>query len=164
MKKILVFLISFITTISVSGATASFNITAAATTNNVLSAAALVQGATFVNAETNAVTVTIYDAPGYSATYTNAAYVTRGWTSSNLVSTITNILGVVQTWTNSVVVQTSTTNAANTAAVYRVLATLSVPASTTTVWEPVSPLYAGYGLLLTNGAAVSGTISYSPTR
>lgn len=164
MKKILGLLVSLLISFTVNGATAAFNISAAGVTNNLLSVAANIQSITFVNATTNAVGVKLYDAPGYSATYTNAAYVTVGWTASTVITTNVNILGATNYWTNSVVVQASTTNAANTAAVYRVVADLSIPASTTTSWEPVSPIYVGYGLLLTNGAAISGTVTYNSTR
>lgn len=159
MKTLITLLFAAMLSLSAFGATATITQSAAGT-NSILAASASLRSLTLVNASGSAVAVKFFDAPSTALTYTNAAWTTIGWTAGTTTNIYTNILGNIETNTYTTVTQTTSTNAASTNSFATVLS-LSIPASTTVTWEPASPLYLSRGLLITNGAAVSGTVSYN---
>lgn len=118
------------------------------------------------NATTNAVLVHIYDSPvgsgaTLSTTYTNASYTVIGNSSpSSVVTTYTNVFGTVENWTNTVVTNLTTTVSAATNN-YPKLVQINIAASSAATWTPSAATYTSFGLMASNGAAVTFQVNYN---
>lgn len=119
---------------------------------------------TVANAAASAMTVRVYDSPNTNTTYVRGAYTNTLSYLTNLVTVFTNFSGVIQTNTNQVL-YTYTSVAPQATNSYRLLTTLSVPASDTLVWSPAGDgVYANFGVNVfasTNGTI---TVQYNSAR
>lgn len=116
------------------------------------------------NSTTNSATITFFDAPGATLTFTTAAYTNRLTYSTNIITSWTAITGVTYTETNNVVYTIPNTVAAATNT-FRALTTITVPANSTASWIPTGfSGSAGFGLAATNNIALTATINYSTPK
>lgn len=114
------------------------------------------------NGSGGAALVHIFDAPGTSVVYTNAAYTVVGNTvPAASVTTYTNIFGTVENWTNSAVTTATTTTSSSTSVAYPKLVQFSIADGATATFTPSSPTYTSFGLLASNTAAVTIQLNYN---
>jgi len=152
-----------LTTLTAVADTATYNPTAT-TAASVLQRGVRINQIVFANAATNAITITMYDAPTNVLTYVVGAYTNRVITTPSTVTTFTNIYGVVQSSTNVTFTATDTAVAASTNN-YRTVLTQLIPASSTVTFTPPLGLYTGFGLAASTTATnVIATINYVPIR
>lgn len=149
------------------GATASVTVSAAATTNSLLSAGARVTQVVIANAGTNATTLALLDAPSTSTTFTLSAYTNFSTITTNITQIITTPGGVSQTNTISGVYQVSNPVSASTNT-YPLGLLYTIPASSTVTYTPAgNGLLLMRGALLTNGTPggnLSVTLTYYPQQ
>lgn len=172
-KVLLIVGMLFATVISSQASTISPYI-AAQTTNgaSVFSNGTVIYKLTFFNTNNTAGPNTIYffDS-GNTATNgnTNINFVALAYTNATLVATnhrvlFTNILGATEDYTNSTYIWSNTVVAA--ALTQKpVLFNISVPAGTNTfVYQPVYPIQAFQGVVVTNLFGLTIAIDYAPLR
>lgn len=143
-------------------ATATVSVSAAASTNSLLSAGARVTSVVIANSGTNATTFALLDAPSTTTTYTVGAYTNWTSVSTNITQVYTTPSGVSQTNTLTGVYQVANPVSASTNT-YPAALLFTVPASTTVTYTP-----GGNGLLLMRGALLTngtpgGTLNITAT-
>lgn len=165
MKKLFLSIISAFTAFAVTAATVIYAPAGSSAGSSILANQPLVVNKIDIaNATTNAATVTFFDAPGSTLTFTTGAYTGRQSYTTNVVTSWTAITGVTYTDTNTVVYTVPVTVAAATNS-FRILNTIVVPANSTASWIPTGfGGYAGFGLAATNNVAVTATVNYSNPR
>lgn len=149
------------------GATATVTVSAAATTNSLLSVGSRVTQVVMANAGTNATVLALLDAPSTLTTYTNGAYTNWSTISTNITQVYTTPSGVSQTNTLTGVYQVSTAVAAATNN-YPPSLLYVIPASSTVTFTPQgNGMLFMRGTLLTNGAPggnLTVTLTYYPQQ
>lgn len=146
-------------------ATASSVSTVASTNSIITSNAVQISQVVVANAGAGTMLVNLYDAPDTNLTYVRAAYTNTLSYTTNMVTTFTNFSGVVQSNTNLVLFTYSSVapQATNT---YRLLTTISVPASSTYTWTPSGNdgIYANFGVTSTVNTNGTVTVYYNSAR
>lgn len=136
----------------------------ATTAASVLQNGVKIQQIQYSNAATNAITITMYDAPTNVLTYVVGAYTNNVISQQNVVTTFTNYTGIVESQTNLTLVSTLTPVGQSTNS-YRTVIVQTVPASSTVTFTPPSGLPVGFGLAAaTTATNITASIIYLPTR
>lgn len=162
MKKYIALLMAAIVlTLQLNAAQVVTSITGAST-NSVLQQPVTITQVVVANPTAATLTLSIFDAPTNSLTWTRGAYTGIQTYSTNYVTTFTNFSGVVQTETNAavftapLVVGAATNN-------YRLLTTITVAAGTSFTFTPISPYTTSFGLCSTNNTNCTVTTTYNST-
>lgn len=116
-----------------------------------------VTGLQFANGTGGAVTVEVFDAPLTNVTFSVGAYTNYISYISNVVSTIVGYTGHTNLQTNAVLMHVPNAVSAATLS-YKSLTKVTVPASSS-LTVPINSV-ASYGILVTNNAAITVTLSY----
>lgn len=160
MKKLLTILFTVLALGSYAATTVV--VTTGASTNSVAQVGQTISDVTVANGSTNALTLTLFDAPTNLLTYVRGAYTNYSQYLTNFSTVFTNTGGILQTnnytnalWTYAV----SNPNATNS---YKRITTIAVPASSTVVWAPVNGIATTFGILSTNDQAATVTYNMSP--
>lgn len=124
-----------------------------------------IQQVTIANSAASALSVSLYDSPNTNKTYVRSAYTNTLSYVTNMVTVITNFSGVLQTNTNSVL-YTYNSVAAQATNNYRLLVTLTVPASETITWTPAGGqgIYANFGVNALVDTNCTITVQYNSAR
>lgn len=159
MKKLLLLTTLAAAIFSLNAADVSTN--ASAGLGGLISGRAKINSVFVLNSTTNSILVHLFDAPGSTTTYTNAAYTVIAQSSpSSTVTTYTNIFGTVENWTNTAITSASSSISAATNT-YPKLVTFDIAGSSSATWTPSSPVYTVLGLLSSNSAAVTINVNYN---
>lgn len=123
-----------------------------------------IQSITLNNTTNTAIVVGIFSIPGTNLVIATGAYTNHYQYSTNLTTSYTDLLGNTVAATNAVLV-TGTQAVATNVFWYPKLLSVTVPASSTYTFTPVTPLPAPNGLGVTNGfAAIEYTVLWNPAQ
>lgn len=160
MKKLILIAVSLLL-VQLSALAADISTNASAGIGGLVTGRVKVNSVTVFNSSGGTALVHLFDAPGGSTTYTNAAYTVKSVSSpSSTVTTYTNIFGTVENWTNSAVT-TSTTSVDASTNNYPKLVQFSIANGSSATWTPSSPVYTALGLIASNSAAVTINLNYN---
>lgn len=142
-------------------ATETITITGTGVTNNVVltQAPVIVSSISIANTTGGAGTFKFFDAPDTNAVWTNTSFTAINSYETNISEVFTNFSGRVVTNTYTATYTYEETIAANTNLSRRVLIELEVPANTTLTYTPSALFATKYGILVTNDALASGSVT-----
>ena len=111
-----------------------------------------------------ATSVKLFDNSVTNTTQVITAYTNFTITTGLYTNVFTNILGTVQTTIYTNIMSQAAATVSTTTNTVSVLLAETVPNNSTTVFFPVTPLYAFKGVTVTNDAVCTITITYAPLK